>query len=317
MTEELFAYSVYGFDLSSNIALPGLRASTGGGVPLAVDGRLSREIAAPATEPHLATDMESLWRFPDGSWLLRYGSGEQAPWSIAGRVGDPRLTVRWSDPDLAEDLPQILTGPGLAMALEGRDALVLHASAVLVGGRAVLLIGMSGAGKSTTAAALVRSGCALVSDDLAVLEGAPPRVHCGPGRLRLYSDSARAAGWTGSLPQLFRHGYFESDDKRFVDLGGDGFPGPVEVAAICLLQKRSAGNAAVALERMAPRAALGELLSNIYRARFLDPAGAQAAAARCAAIAGRVPVFALHRPDKLTALADSTEAIVRTVAMLD
>ncbi|WP_422075348.1 HPr kinase/phosphorylase [Tranquillimonas rosea] len=59
-------------------------------------------------------------------------------------------------------------GPGTATDRPG--SLVLHASCVALGDRAVLIRGASGSGKSTLALALLARGAALVADDRCALE---------------------------------------------------------------------------------------------------------------------------------------------------
>lgn len=58
---------------------------------------------------------------------------------------------------------------------------LLHATAVAIGGRAVLLTGPSGAGKSDLALRLIDRGAVLIGDDAVVLDGA---MLSGPQRLR-------------------------------------------------------------------------------------------------------------------------------------
>ena len=48
--------------------------------------------------------------------------------------------------------------------------MIVHASAVSLGGRGVLILGRSGAGKSGLALRLIALGAQLVSDDRVVLE---------------------------------------------------------------------------------------------------------------------------------------------------
>jgi hypothetical protein len=80
--------------------------------------------------------------------------------------------------------------------LGSRARLVLHASAVDIGARAIGFLGEAGAGKSTLAAALVRGGASLLTDDALVIDCAanvPHAVPSYPG-LRLWPDSARLVG---------------------------------------------------------------------------------------------------------------------------
>ncbi|MFC3580839.1 HPr kinase/phosphorylase [Sphingomonas hylomeconis] len=68
-----------------------------------------------------------------------------------------------------EDAVAFLSGTGFGILLHQRERILLHASAVRVGNRAVLFCGASGAGKSTLAGALVTAGYDLVSDDFCAI----------------------------------------------------------------------------------------------------------------------------------------------------
>ncbi|MDB5705510.1 MAG: hypothetical protein JWN66_2626 [Sphingomonas bacterium] len=94
------------------------------------------------------------------------------------------------------------TATGMMLALHG--LLPIHGSAVEIGGRAVLLCGASGMGKSSFAAALIGHGARLIADDLTALSfdaaGAPCVL---PGRtgMRLHRAAAANLGArTGALP---------------------------------------------------------------------------------------------------------------------
>jgi hypothetical protein len=75
------------------------------------------------------------------------------------------------EPDVAsEDWACILPFQALPLAATIRGLEVLHASGVVLDGRALLIAGPPGAGKSSLAAALVRAGAQLLSDDSVALE---------------------------------------------------------------------------------------------------------------------------------------------------
>lgn len=83
----------------------------------------------------------------------------------------------------------------LAAWLANRGALMVHAGAVEIDGRAVLLVGRGGSGKSTTALACAQAGFGFLGDDLCVVEPADPasgeaaKVHAIYGTAKLCADS--------------------------------------------------------------------------------------------------------------------------------
>jgi hypothetical protein len=69
----------------------------------------------------------------------------------------------------AEAVDWLLWHVNQQAALRSSRYLLLHAAAVELGGRALLVPGISGAGKSTTCAALVQAGAAYITDELTAL----------------------------------------------------------------------------------------------------------------------------------------------------
>ena len=78
-----------------------------------------------------------------------------------------------------------------------RGNLPLHASALLVDGRAIAIGAHSHSGKSVIAAALVKRGCSLIADDMMVLDQStqPPLVLPGYQKLRLWQDACEQLGF--------------------------------------------------------------------------------------------------------------------------
>ena len=108
---------------------------------------------------------------------------------------DPSLTrlELHLDPGGDERLaPLVVAAGAMACVLTLAGHLVLHASAVEVGGRAVAFVGGSGTGKSTLAAAACAGGARHLTDDALRLEAGSGRAWCYPGTrsIRLRPDAA-------------------------------------------------------------------------------------------------------------------------------
>ena len=182
-TGRAHTYEACGLRFRSELELPGLRPAAGDGADVVVRrGPVEEPSGFPpsgiAAEPG-----------PDADRLAWYGRARL-------RVADDEVVA-----DSADDafVRQCVVGPGLGVLLHRRGRLVLHGSAVDVGGRAVVLLGEKGAGKSTTAAALLARGHALLTDDLVALAArpgggsdGPPAVAPGPTQMKLWPESAEA-----------------------------------------------------------------------------------------------------------------------------
>jgi hypothetical protein len=123
---------------------------------------LTVELAHPAGYLLRAPGVGRILVAPDGGELLC----DPAPGS-----------AEWATLIPAQALP-------LAATLRGLE--VLHASGVVVDGRAVLFAGAPGAGKSSLAAALLHRGAALLSDDVIALESREGVLVAHPGAALLH-----------------------------------------------------------------------------------------------------------------------------------
>jgi hypothetical protein len=109
----------------------------------------------------------------------------------------------------------------LAWRLPDRGAALLHAAGVVVDGRAFLLVGPEGSGKSSFARIGAGAGALVVSDDLVLVETAPAGIELlgapfrsthvtdvGPGRwpvaALLFPRRAARASWTPAPPLIAR-----------------------------------------------------------------------------------------------------------------
>ena len=118
-------------------------------------------------------------------------------------IGDNRIEVT-PYPDVPETfLAFPILGPVFGWLLERRGLFVLHASGIALNGSCVAFLGDKMAGKSTTAAAFLRRGARLVTDDLlavTIAERDEPIVHPAFAQLKLADDAADEISVPGSQP---------------------------------------------------------------------------------------------------------------------
>jgi hypothetical protein len=114
-----------------------------------------------------------------------------------------KVFASWVPPATRESTLAYLLAHFLGLVLRLRGVTCLHGSVVEVGKRAVILAGESGAGKSTTAAALARRGLSVVADDFAALTDREAKFLVQPGypNLLLLPSSVQALwGTPDALP---------------------------------------------------------------------------------------------------------------------
>lgn len=112
--------------------------------------------------------------------------------SVAGKV----LEVE-SYTDENAVLSLFTVSEALGMILFQRGYYLLHASAVKIGEKAFVFMGSPGAGKSTTAAAFVKAGCQLISDDLtAITFDADNKAYVVPAypQLKIWENTVNGLG---------------------------------------------------------------------------------------------------------------------------
>jgi hypothetical protein len=127
-----------------------------------VEGPVPRQLDAPLAE-------QETWQAESDRFLFKAGRN-------AGRYlveSGNRITLERSPMSDDETLAFCFLEAVLPAALRQNHFLVLHANSVATLRGAVAIGGESGAGKSTTTAALLRRGCSLLADDVTVLRAGP------------------------------------------------------------------------------------------------------------------------------------------------
>jgi hypothetical protein len=128
---------------------------------------------------------------------VRLNRSARAGWEVVAPDGSVQT---WADPEHAalDFMEQLVRA--IVRGLHRTGQYGIHAAALARRGRAVILAGDGGAGKTTIALALAARGLELLSDEMAILDPAtstihpyPRRVHVRPGTPELIDGLARVA----------------------------------------------------------------------------------------------------------------------------
>jgi hypothetical protein len=204
-----------------------------------------------------------------------------------------------------------LLGTAIAAVFYQRGLLMLHASVVDLGDEAVVLCGQPGAGKSTTAAALVAGGGTFVCDDLG-------RVEVHAGRAWAYPSIPRLKLHAEALAMLHpdRAG-FERDhyraNKFHVPQTHAAAGTAVPIRGVYLLEWTDTGPD---IERLSGLEALQGLVhAATYRPAVLEPMNRLGSYwQQCAAVAATTRVWRVRRPRAWSRLEALVAGIRRTHA---
>lgn len=294
----------FGFAVRSDLQMSLTRA---GGSVVAVP----LEVSAGPTGP-VATDQPVIrWQRSGGAALdvAVFRSADRVDWRVHVEGGGwfdvrpGRITVPEDHESVRRE--ERLWGLPALLAFRGRGDLAVHASAVEVGGRAVLLAGPTRAGKTTLATAAAARGRRVLSEDLCCVRlGSTPLLLPGPASLRVRHDM------TSLLQNQPEAGIRDlQDDRLHVALGraAAGSGDPLPVAAVMLLRE---GDGPLVVRRDGALA-LRELWT--VTQRMPETQDRSATFHQLGRLVDAVPVLDLVRPlrlDSLTATLDLLDEVV-------
>ena len=171
-----FCYFAYGLRIAADRPIPGLLASDPRSLP---DVKISLgvfpswfdstgHVGQDSVYTRHYTDDDALYSVKisevTGRDFLRFGYPDHTEFLIDRYATE--VWVRWPSSMVLDDAAAYLLGPVLGFVLRLRGVTTMHASAVCVDGKAIAFVGPQGAGKSTTAAALLSRGCPVITDDV-------------------------------------------------------------------------------------------------------------------------------------------------------
>lgn len=294
-------YLVHGFTAASEIELPELMRAP-------AEQAEDFKIVETDTYPSLPSD---------------YGFERSADrfaiwWSMVGRFvvtksGDVTLARGFKVADNLVRLP--LVGCVMAIAALVRGRFLLHANAINVGGKGVLLMGSKGQGKSTLTAALLGRGHTLLADDAVALsigaDGA--EVHRGCLQMKMWPDSIDHI-WASQSAAKHRPIHLHCN-KRVVDaMGYASVVDRVPLARIYLLSEGSTMKM-----RKGPASESWPLLvaqsyAALFGSNFFDADSKADHFVKCTRLAQSVGVTRLQRPKRFDEIGAVTSLIESDVA---
>lgn len=271
---QVFSYRLYGLKVRSEISL-GLPEGDWGTVEADLFVRRARYLRADPAErlvawlpcPTHGVDIR-VWRTPDGAarvWnraiATFYIHGDDRTVDVLPEPGADQMFVR-----------AVLLGPIAVLVLHRRGWPALHASAVMVDGRAVAFIGPRGRGKSTLAAAFVARGFKLFTDDVLPLrpDGEVIRALPGPPQLKLWPDAVRFTLGPG-------HSSAEAPSflgKNLLSPGEPAGPDSAPLAAAYILERRPLDTGLVSpmVQEVRGHVGVATLLAHTLNRSYLFPA---------------------------------------------
>jgi hypothetical protein len=260
-----------------------------------------------AGQPYMSAD-----RIGEGDYFhLQYDDGIEFVCDHAAT----KVWGTWPNNLGLSDAALYLLGPIMGFLLRLRGITCLHASCIAVGERALALVGSSGAGKSTTAAALTAMGYLCLSDDVLPLLEEQQAVYAIPGypRLRLWSDAVEALYGKPDAQPLLTPNW----EKRYLDLSQEGFrTDPLPLEAIYCLDWESQGGCELAIAPYAPQEGFVTLVANTYRNELLDKNMRRQEFQFLSRLVQHIPLRRITSYREISKLADLCDAIVQDFQLL-
>lgn len=299
---KVFYYRGFGLKIKSDIELNGLLPAEADQHDIEI--ACSSSVAAP--EP-TATD---IFEFSPERQLLVWGPVGR--FEIFGVSRVEYALCADTDPSLAS-FP--ILGPVFGLLLHLRGLLVLHASALVLEAGAVILLGDKGAGKSTTAAAMIAADLKLMSDDLVVIrhdDAGQFTVLPSFPQLKLTEKTMSAFAQSRVGPSAGPHALL---GKHILALPDSFSNAPASAATAVVLRR----GAAASISDLSKPEALNAILKFSYASRYDLTKLSKSIAARhlslCAQFVAAVRVGLLTVPSEISELGSAVALLKREFAV--
>jgi len=215
----------------------------------------------------------------------------------------------------SESFNVYLLAQALSFSLVKNGFEPLHASAVVIAGKAAVFLGDCGLGKSTLAAAFLQAGHRLLTDDLLVMRLSHNELIAYPGspRIKLFPDLAQKClgdGLRGVPMNPQTKKLIISIDKNRVSGGAL----PVDTI-YTLTPPTEVGGREIRIVRISEREAFVNLLASAFNYVILDSSRLRRQFAEAQVIAGKQLVKRLSYPRSLEYLPLVVETVISDICV--
>ncbi|MFZ2961143.1 MAG: hypothetical protein WA705_30050 [Candidatus Ozemobacteraceae bacterium] len=310
---ELHRYSVYGMRVQSFFPLQPLLESEFEEPDIEI---LISDETSPVKPPMAVPKFVLLWQKREEDALLGYywAGGGYTEFRYSMSPGKMKIIPSYSN---FRNMIPALIGPAFGAALSIRGDLCLHGSVLALNGKAFIICGKSGGGKSSLSAALLLQGASFLSDDIGVIEmiGKQPFVFPGYPYSRIDRMIAEKLGLDSEqLTKVFPHS--KRDGKLF--LGANTFSGgfcgnPLPLTNVFFLEKRSHHLTEPVIQSITQSDSVPLFLKSMYGFGRLNTISASSFQ-RCSELVGPVKSWRFQAPDNLDSLSQCAATILKILS---
>lgn len=220
-------------------------------------------------------------------------------------IDNKEVIVEASIGATADEIKAYLIQTVMSIVLYRRNCIPVHGGAISIGDKSVLIVGESGAGKSSLTTALRRKGYGFIADDLACIEikDEPMCMPTFPYQ-NLCRDTANNFGYDVSKLKVID----TERDKYRLDVKESFINKPVPVGAIFEIRKSDCKK--VEVREVIGKEKLSFVLNNMYTSQITNSLGvSNRVFKKCIELSNSVPYFIIYRPENLFTVDDQIKII--------
>lgn len=287
----MYQYYIYGVGIQSEIKLYELEECKAKQDVLIHYGKIPEDIVR-YTEQGLTSSMSSVrvWFRNDAGHFVITGGND--------------ILVQPSVHAKEDDLASFVLGWGLAFLFQMRGFSAIHSSAMEIKNHAVLISGVSGAGKSTIALSLIDAGYRYLADDIAMVNPKEDMI-IQPAfpQQKVCRNVAEQIG-TEKLR------YINEKKDKFAYCNTENFCWePRKLTTLIILKKYE--GASVKIEEITGVEKISAVINNLF---LLDAYKAMGITieekARCLELAGKLSIYTIYRPADGDTVQEIRDAVI-------